>query len=243
MMSSLSLSLCQFTNSHLSSTKSQTIISTTWKQSEPVYKSKSGQSLLLSPISPQHRPGEWSQILSFNTLKSVRSHTDYFPPQHSVNHSPTIIKDTWYVWFHIEPSKMGVPQRPVRKIRVKSVFTQSLQCVDCPCFQAFVFISPQKSCFITQVSGSSCNSGVITSSVKPPQVCGLKHLLNRWRLNDHLASVRGNAGLKLWGGYALRWERRWTRTWRAWRRTIWRDVKAETLRQNKSKGTARAIIK
>lgn len=62
---------------------------------------------------------------------------------------------------------MGVPQRPVRKIRVKSVFTQSLQCVDCPCFQAFVFISPQKSCFITQVSGSSCNSGVITSSVKP----------------------------------------------------------------------------
>lgn len=67
-----SLSLCQFTNSHLSSaksTKSQTIISTTWKQSEPVYKSKAVQSLLLSPISPQHRPGEWSQILSFNTLK------------------------------------------------------------------------------------------------------------------------------------------------------------------------------
>lgn len=68
----VSLSLCQFTNSHLSSaksTKSQTIISTTWKQSEPVYKSKAGQSLLLSPISPQHRPGEWSQILGFNTLK------------------------------------------------------------------------------------------------------------------------------------------------------------------------------
>lgn len=66
------LSVCQLTNYHQSSaksTKSQTVMSTTWKQSQPVYKSKAGQSLLLSPISPQHWPREQSHILRFNTFK------------------------------------------------------------------------------------------------------------------------------------------------------------------------------
>lgn len=230
-------SVCQLTNSHLSSaksTKSQTIISTTGKQSQPVYKSKAGQSLLLSPISLRHQLGERSQILRLDTFKVWGAGHIVFllntecQPLSDCNerHLICIISSRAVS----DGSASTASEKDQSEERLHSVtlvcwlsllsslciyFSSEVLCHHrsiCQCLQQWsnYFKSEAWSCagvhYIDWAVGRNQRSVWLKKQTNCPQVCGLKRLLNHSKLN-HLTSLRGKTGHKLWGVYALQWKR------------------------------------